>query len=81
MQQIFRGCYEVAQKWLADAENRGSTGNRANQVIRILMQFSSLVHNTLYEGLVPGLCKSAKNVAWLPEPELQYPALLRVCNP
>jgi transposase len=46
-ERISRGCYELAQEWLANAENGRSTVNRTNRRIRILMRFFSQVHNTL----------------------------------
>src|SRR5215211_3171623 len=36
-----RGCYELAQEWLTNAENRGPTENRTNRGIRIPMRFSA----------------------------------------
>jgi voltage-gated potassium channel len=42
-----RGCYELAQKQLTNAENWGPTEDRTNGDIRISMRFSSRVHNTL----------------------------------
>jgi hypothetical protein len=45
--RLARGCYELAQEWLANAENGRSTVNRTNRRIRILMRFFSQVHNTL----------------------------------
>ena len=42
-----RGCYELAQEWLANAEDGRFTVNRTNRIIRILMRFFSQVHNTL----------------------------------
>ena len=45
--RVPRGCYELAQEWLANAENGGPTVNSANRGIRILMRFFNQVHNTL----------------------------------
>ena len=42
-----RSCYELSQEWLANAENGGLIGDRANRGIRILMRLFSQVHNTL----------------------------------
>ena len=44
---ITRACYELAQGWLANAENGLVMVNRANRGIRVLMRFFSQVHNTL----------------------------------
>jgi hypothetical protein len=44
---LARGCYELAQKWLANAGSEGSAVNRANRAIRMLMRFFSQVHNPL----------------------------------
>jgi hypothetical protein len=38
---LSRGCYELAQEWLANAENGGPTVNSANRGIRILVRFST----------------------------------------
>jgi dihydrofolate reductase len=45
--KTLRGCYELAQKQLTNAENWGPTEDRTNGDIRISMRFSSRVHNTL----------------------------------
>ena len=42
-----RGCYELAQEWLTNAENWGPTENRTNREIRIGMGIFSRVHNTV----------------------------------
>ena len=44
---LLRGCYELAQEWLANVENGGSKVNRSNRGIRIPMRFFNQVHNTL----------------------------------
>ncbi len=38
-----RGCYELSQEWLANAENGGLIGDRANRGIRILMRLFPLL--------------------------------------
>src|SRR5215208_6733380 len=45
--KLLRGCYELAQEWLANAENGRPTLNRAKRRIRILMRFFNQVHNTV----------------------------------
>jgi len=46
-EEVTRGCYELAQEWLTNAENWGPTENRSNRGIRIPMRFFSRVHNIL----------------------------------
>jgi hypothetical protein len=46
-------CYELAQEWLANAENGGPTVNSANRAIRILMLF--------FNQVIHGPCRATRS--------------------